>query len=227
MIDTFQGIVLRAEDQGEYDKRLTLYTRELGKIKVKVVGVKKTASKLRGFTLPFTESRLQVYLHGAKRSGLRDPGKIVGGDGMHHHAKLRDDWEKLIQCSALCETLETLTHPFYQNEKEYDLLSETLHQMEKTPHPVLLKLRFTLMLLKILGYSLRHHSTWNGYSAPQKDLLMRLALWDTVSSGFSAEETRWMERATQSYLRHYLPSPLKTDMFQQKINGMAEAEASA
>ncbi len=227
MIDTLQGIVLRAEDLGEYDKRLTLYTRELGKIKAKVIGVKKTASKLRGLTLPFTEARLQVYLHGAKRSGLRDPGKIVGGEALFHHAKVRDDWERLIQCSALCEILEALTHPLYQNEKEYTLLSETLHQMEKTPRPVLLRLRFTLMLLKILGYSLRHHPTWHGYSASEQGLLRRLALWDTESDGFSNDETRWLERSAQGYLRNYLPSPLKTDMFQQKIIGMETAEAGA
>ncbi len=227
MIDTFHGIVLRSEDLGEHDKRLTLYTRELGKIKANVVGVKKSASKLRGFTLPFTESRLQVYLHGAKRAGLRDPGKIVGGEGLFHHAKLRENWEKLIQSSALCETLEALTHPFYQNEKEYQLLSETLHQMEKTPHPVLLKLRFTLMLLKILGYSLRHHPTWKSYDATKQSLLMRLALWDTVSGGFSDNEIHWLECATQNYLKNYLSAPLKTEMFQQKLNGAAAAEASA
>ncbi len=226
MIDTYHGIVLRAEDQGEYDKRLTLYTRELGKIKAKVVGVKKTASKLRSFTLPFTEARLQVYLHGAPRAGLRDPGKIIGGEALFHHAKIREDWERLIQCSALCETLETLTHPFYQNEKEYDLLAETLRQMEKTPSPVLLRLRFTLMLLKILGYSLRHHATWQSCVASEQELLRRLALWDTESGAFSDEEVRWLERTTENYLRNYLPAPLKTEMFQRKIVSL-EAEAQA
>lgn len=220
MIDCIQGIVLRAEDLGEYDKRLTLYTRELGKIRAKVVGVKKTVSKLRGFTQPFTESRFQIYLHGAKRSGLRDPGKIVGGEGIAYHSRIRDDWEKLIQCSALCETLDSLTQSFNANEKEYELISLALMQMETTSSPVLLRLRFTLMLLKILGYSLRHHPVWTTFSESEQDLMKRLALWDTGANHFTSDEVRWIERNTQAYLSQYLRAPLKTDMFQKKLDSM-------
>ena len=55
MIEPVHAVVLRSEDLGEFDKRLTLYTKEFGKLKAKIVGVKKVASKLRSLTTLFTE----------------------------------------------------------------------------------------------------------------------------------------------------------------------------
>jgi DNA repair protein RecO len=225
MIQTVQGLVLRAEDLAEYDQRLTLYTRELGKIRAKVVGVKKTVSKLRALTTPFVESRFQVYLHGTKRAGVRDPGKIVGGEIVTVHGSLRTDWDRMIQSMGVLETLDVLTHPFYANPQEYELLSQALTRMETTTNPLLLRLHFTLSLLKILGYSLRAHPVWHSYSPEDRRRLLDLAVWDAVEERFSARDVEVLERIVNSYLSNYLSGPLKTEVFRQKLE-MAAAEVA-
>lgn len=218
MIQTVLGVVLRAEDLDEYDQRLTLYTRELGKLKAKVVGVKKTVSKLRALTTPFAESRFQLYLHGTKRAGVRDPGKIVGGELAEVHNPLRLNWEKMVQSLGVLEVLDVLTHPFYANPQEYDLLSQTLTAMETTANPLLVRLRFTLSLLKILGYSLRAHPVWRSYPARERGLLLDLAAWDGGENRFSQEDAGILERVVHLYLSNYLPGPLKTEVFRQKVS---------
>jgi len=217
MINNVSGIVLRSEDISEHDQRLTLYTKELGKLKAKIVGVKKTMSKLRVLTMPFAELRFHLYLHGNPRAGVRDPGKVVGGEVLETRARLRSDWDRVIQCSAVTEILDVLTHPFYPNSQEYDLLTSTLGQMEETSSPLLVRLRFTLILLKIHGYGLRHHAAWSGYAERDRALLLDLARWDFREAKFSEEETGRMEKMIQGYLSNYLPRPLKTEIFQQKI----------
>src|SRR5207247_5600055 len=118
--------------------------------------------------------------------------------------------------AAFCEILDIMTHPFYPNPEEYHLLLMTLDQMEKAVDPLPVRLRSTLVLLKILGYGLRHHSAWRSFSAEQRSLLTRLAKWDGQNE-FSTGETDDLERMTQSYLSLFLPHPLKTDIFQHNL----------
>ena len=218
MIQTVHGVVLRREDLAEYDQRLTIYTRELGKLKAKVVGVKKTVSKLRALTTPFAESRFQLYLHGTKRAGVRDPGKIVGGELSVVHSSLRTDWERMIQSMGVLELLDVLTHPFYANPQEYELLSQTLTWMETTPSPLLVRLRFTLALLKVLGYSMRAHPVWHSFPEQARRLLLDLAVWDGMSDRFSKEESGMLEDIVHRYVSNYLPGTLKTEVFRQKLH---------
>lgn len=220
MIELVNAVVLRSEELGEYDKRLTIYTKELGKLKAKIVGVKKIQSKLKVLTIPFAELRLQVYLHGTKRAGLHLPGKIVGGEIVHSHASLRTQWDKMVQSSTFCEILDVLTHPLYPNAREYELLASTLSNMEQSPMPLLVRLRSTLILLRILGYSLRYHPTWKKFSEEEKKLLNHLAKWNMQTEMFNKEETVQLKSITENYLSNYLPHPLKTAIFQQKMNNL-------
>lgn len=220
MIQIICGIVIRAEDLAEHDKRLILYTKELGKIKANIIGVKKVVSKLRSLTIPFNESRFQIYLHGTKRAGAREPGKIISGEILVNHSILKEDWDRMIQTSAVCEILDFMTHSFYPNLPEYQLLTSTLNQMETTPNPVLLRCRFALSLLKILGYSMRHHSYWNSFSDNERNLLNQLARWNTQEEMFSKESLNCIERITNNYLNTYLPHPLKTEIFRQKMKAL-------
>lgn len=218
MIEIVQGVVLRSEDCDEFDKRLTLYTKEFGKLKAKLVGVKKSASKLKGLTLPFSECRFQIYLHGTPRAGLHDPGRIVTGEILKEFPFLTEHWENLVQAYTVCEILEMLTQPFYPNLKEYELFISTLSQLAETPFPTLVRCRFTLLLLKILGYSLGHHPVWKAYSFDEKELFKKLGGWDSKVNMFSKDGIARVEKLTENYLSLYLAKPLKSEIFQKKLS---------
>ena len=223
MIETVHGIVLRAEDSGEFDQRLIFYTREMGKIRAKIAGVKKNASKLRSLALPCAESRVLLYLHGSKRAGPRDPGKVVGGEVLDLHLGLRTEWDRMLQCAAFCETLDRMTHPFYPHREEYELLSGTLSAMETAASPVLVRLRSTLILLKNLGYGLRHHTAWKNLGGRKRELLLKLGRWNGGPADFSPEETAEIKRVVESYLAEYLLSPLKSQEFERKLEAARAA----
>ncbi len=217
MIRLVQAIVLRAEDHLEYDRKLTLYTREFGKLRAKIVGVKKTASKLRGFSVPFVEAKLELYLHGTPRAGARDPGKIIGGELIDSHPLLRTDWEKMLETVTACETVDLLTHPIYPSPLEFELLQNSFRQMEESPHPILVRLRFTLILLRLLGYSLKHHPLWRSYSEGDRTLLRSLAKWECASALFSIDQIQRLEQMVSAYLSLHLPRPLQSEIFKKKL----------
>ncbi len=221
MTQTVHGVILNAEDSGDYDQRLTVYSREYGKFKAKVAGVKKTVSKLRGLSRPFSESKLHVFLHGTARAGVNDPGKLIGGETQDCHPGLSRDFNRLVQANMFCETLDALTKTFYPNEKEYDLLVGTLKGLESSGRPDLVRMRATLILLKILGYSLRHHPVWKSMPEPDRALMIRLGAWDGTESAFTEEETRILGGLTKSYLLLYLPMPLKSEIFMRKMEAAA------
>ena len=220
MIETVHAVVLRAENLSDYDQRLVLYTKEFGKIRANIIGVKKIVSRLRYLTIPFAEFRLQVYLHGGKRKSPNDPGKVIGGEALQYRSILSQDWERMVHSSAMLEMLDALTQSFYPNAREYDWLAQSLDQMQTTSSPLLTRCRFALGLLKILGYSLRSHAMWNYFSEQERGLLDRLAKWNS-SDSFSYIEERHLESLTKNYLERYLPYPLKTEIFRQKCNAFA------
>lgn len=223
MIVPVQGIILRSQDLAESDKRLTLYTKELGKIRAKIVGIKKSASKLRSLSMVFSESHFQIYLHGTKRAGPHDPGKIIGGETIQYHLPLRSDWNRMIQTATFCETIDALTHASYPNPNEYELLNTTLMEMEQTSNPLLVRLKSTLILLKYLGYSLKHHAIWKAYDREEKQLMIHLAKWQGQNETFTEDQLEQLEKMVHAYLSHYLPHPLKTVLFQQKMEAAIPA----
>ena len=222
MIIPTEAVVLRSEDTGEHDERLTLYTREMGKLKAKITGVKKSRSKLRLLTVPFAETRLQIFLAGTPRNAWGRPGKVITGEVLNFRSTLRTDCERMIHSSIFCETLDTLTHHFYPNEREYKLLTATLDQMETTASPLCLRLKSTLTLLNILGYSVRHNDYWLRLPGDDRALLDRLARWSPETHSFTDEESKRMESAAETYLSHYLSGPLKSRLFQKKMSSMRE-----
>lgn len=217
MIKTVEGIVLQKESIQEADELLTLYTRELGKVKAKIVGVKKILSKLRPLTFPFSCSSLQIFFRGGARGGIREPGKVIGGEVLQSHTAIRKNWEKIIPATIWCETVHDLTPSFYPNFQEYQLVASTLDQLEQSRFPEIVRLRSTLILLKILGYSFRHHAEWKKLKENERNLFYRLARWKEHLDGFQKEEVEKLKVMIHSYLALYLNKPLKSELFRQKF----------
>ncbi len=140
------AVVLRHSDYGEADRLLTLYTRQMGKVRVMAKGARKIASRKAGHIEPFTHVKLQL----AKG---REMFILTQADTVDAYLPLRDD---LILTSHASYVLELLDRFSYEDETEnssiFRLLTETLSRLA-SKSDVWLVLRFYEMrLLDQLGF---------------------------------------------------------------------------
>lgn len=68
---TTDAWVLRKQEQGEYDARLVLFTRELGRVMAKATSVRKITSKLAAHLEPFLRTRVRLVEGKGNGNGTR------------------------------------------------------------------------------------------------------------------------------------------------------------
>jgi DNA repair protein RecO (recombination protein O) len=117
------AVVLRHSDYGEADRLLTIYTRQLGKLRVLAKGARKIASRKAGHIEPFTHVKLQL-------ARGRDMFLVTQADTVDAYLPLRDD---LILTSHASYVIELLDRFSYDDETEnsstFRLLTETLARL--------------------------------------------------------------------------------------------------
>jgi DNA repair protein RecO (recombination protein O) len=138
------GIVLRRRDSGESDRRLTLLTREIGKVDVIAKGARKPASRLKGVTEPF--SIAEFSLASGKRGGFVTQAQPLSG-----FRGLRTDFERLNFALALGELFATII-PFDEpNEQAFELLFQSLRALELHAKPIVVAIWTQVVLLELSG----------------------------------------------------------------------------
>jgi DNA repair protein RecO (recombination protein O) len=140
------AVVLRHSDYGEADRLLTLYTRELGKVRAIAKGARKIASRKAGHVEPFTHVRLQL-------ARGRDMLIVTQADTVDAYLPLRDDLVLTSQASYVMELLDRFT---YEDETEnssiFRLLTETLSRLASKADPWLAIRYYEIRLLDHLGF---------------------------------------------------------------------------
>ncbi|MGE5403913.1 MAG: DNA repair protein RecO [Candidatus Saccharibacteria bacterium] len=140
------AIVLKGFDFKETDQILTLFTREMGKVKGIAKGVKKPKSTLRGAVQPFCCSSL--YLVTSKDMFIVSQGKIddfFGG--------IREDINKTLQAIYIMELLDKSMIDRDPNPALFDFTLTVLKTMaEGSVNPLLLRF-YETKLMKFLGYA--------------------------------------------------------------------------
>ena len=141
-----EAVVLRHSDYGEADRLLTLFTRQLGKIRALAKGARKIASRKAGHIEPFTYVRLQL----AKG---RDMLLITQADTVDGYQPLRED---LILTSQAAYVLELLDRFSYEEEAEssaiFRVLTDTLARLAAKNDPWLVTRYYEMRLLDYLGF---------------------------------------------------------------------------
>ena len=95
-----EGVILRHTDFGEADRLLTIFTRELGKVRVIAKGVRKARSRKAGHVEPFTHSQLQL-------ARGRDLLILTQAETAEGYAALRENLILLGYASYVIELLAT------------------------------------------------------------------------------------------------------------------------
>ena len=142
-----EGVVLRRQDLGEADRLTTIYTRNLGKLRLVAKGVRKPRSRKAGHLEPFTRVALMM----AKGRNL---DLITQAEAIETFPDIRTDLMKLGHASYLIELLDRFTVEEGQgNLALYNLLLNSLNRLSTGSFGASgIILYFELRLLELLGY---------------------------------------------------------------------------
>ncbi|OWZ83069.1 DNA repair protein RecO [Natranaerobius trueperi] len=173
------AIVIKNQDYRDYDKLVTLFSPEYGRISSIVKGVKKPKSKLSGIVQSFTYANFQLY------SG-RSLDKIVQGKIVHEFGKVRTDLA--IMSAGMC-ILELLDKTIPEGEEYSALFGVTLsslHLLEKGYSPSLVLRIFEAKLIHNLGVS----PDLSGCANHEKEVMSNntRSFFDPESGGLICEE---------------------------------------
>ena len=165
------GIVLSAMPIGEYDKRLVILTKEMGKISVFAKGARRPNSALLACSQPLVFGEFSLY---AGRSSY----SLTAADVRNYFEELREDFEGLCYAFYFCEFSDYMTKENNDESQILKLLYQSLRALtKKNIDSQLIRLIFELKIIALSGEAPQVFECVKcGRRATQQD--------DSVSAGF-------------------------------------------
>ncbi len=144
-LETVTGIVLSAMPIGEYDKRLVLLTKELGRISAFAKGARRSNSALMASSQPFAFGTFTLYRG-------RNSYSVNHAEIQNYFEGLKEDLEKISYASYFCEVAAYLTYENMEATGILKLLYQSLRAIghEKIPND-LIKSVFELKAISYNG----------------------------------------------------------------------------
>lgn len=142
---TVTGIVLSTMPIGDYDKRLTILTKERGKITAFAKGARKPNSALLACSQPFTFGEFQLY------EG-RTSYNVTAANVQNYFSELRNDWNMVYYGLYFCEFVDYVTREGNDDVEILKLLYQSLRAlMNEKIGIVLVRYIFELKLIALFG----------------------------------------------------------------------------
>lgn len=114
-----KGIILCSRDVGEYDRVITAYTQDFGKLKLVAISARKITSKLRGGLEPPCLSELE-FIEGRSRLVLTDT--VL----KERYAVARKDLGRLSRAFEVLSAVDRLVQGQEADKGIWELLSGTM-----------------------------------------------------------------------------------------------------
>lgn len=141
-----EAVVLAAEALSEKDKRLTLFTRERGRLFARATGALRPGAKLAASTEPGVWARFRLWLPDGAAGGRLTGGAVVDG-----HPAFRGSWPRLTSALFFCEWMDRLTPLLHPMPEKFDLLVRALSALEQ--HDVaVVRGAFLTQFARLAGY---------------------------------------------------------------------------
>lgn len=135
-----EGIVIKRRNFGEADRLVTLFTRKSGKIKVLAKGVRRINSR-RGPNIELF-NRGFFFIHKGRSFDILSEVQVNAT-----HERIRKNLELIGLAYYVCELIDGLCAEHQPHPKIYDLLTETLGELDAGLIHV-----FEMTLLSELGF---------------------------------------------------------------------------
>src|ERR1700681_5051082 len=143
-------------DLGEADRIVTLYSRDVGKIRAVAKGVRRTTSRSAGHLEPFTLSDVMFAVG-------RELNVSSQADTLEAFRAVREDLVLTTYAYYLAEMVDVLTEDRMENRAVFDVLVDGLRELdaavtcasledEESGEARLVLIVFHLRLLEALGY---------------------------------------------------------------------------
>ncbi len=204
-----EGIVLRKYYLRETSYILVVYTREFGKIRGVVKGVRKPFPQFAGNFETF--SRCQLLFYRKKKSDL---DLITQCEALEYFAAVRKDLEKLMYAGYFAELVDAVTQDHDASEEIFNVLADSLAMLGRVAGAGNVRRIFEIKLLGALGFS------------PQVDECVKCASLVEEKSFFSAASGGIMCAKCHGGSREGVPVSLGTIKFMRRIQttGIDKAE---
>ncbi|MBI4396221.1 MAG: DNA repair protein RecO [Elusimicrobia bacterium] len=208
------AIILRSERVGEKDKRLSIYTREQGRLMALARGVNRPGARLAAATEPAVESRFRLW-HGEHQPFAR----ITGGAVESSFPNLRSQWVRMSTAQFLCEWMDRLTALGQPQPEKYELLRRALSALEKGDR-LLIRLAFLVQFLEKAGYSVGEEILGSsGYERLRETVALLKAFDFSPDASFPelAESAPMLEDRFLKFVAPLLDRPLKTLVHERSL----------
>jgi DNA repair protein RecO (recombination protein O) len=145
-----QGVILKQTKLGEFDKIITIYTPEFGKLRAVAKGACRPKSKLGGNIEPLTHS-LMLLAKG------RNLDIVTQSQTINSFLALKNDLWRMACGLYVLELIDAFTIESAENRLLFELLLDSLHQLSEPDINETALRYFELHLLSYLGYRPQLH----------------------------------------------------------------------
>lgn len=160
---TVEGIILKRKAAGEADKILTIFTKQLGKVRIIAKGIRRIHSRRAGHVELF--SRVLLTIHNHQFMDIMTEAQAV-----RHGSQFETDFTRMAYAYCMCELIDQLLPDRQEHADVFFLLANSLDGLLRENDPGVWQVslgEFVHELLWRLGFlpSTRHisHESMQSY----------------------------------------------------------------
>lgn len=142
---TAEAVVLRRRDLGEADRILTIFTDRIGKARVVAKGIRRTKSHLAGHLEPYCRTSL-LLAKGRNLDIITQASLIAPYRNLHQKEQL------IAYAGYIADLLDLFSVEGQENRRAYELLLETLAELDVGEDPFVTSIIYEFRLLALMGF---------------------------------------------------------------------------